>query len=184
MSKVSFGMSVSLDGYVNDQDGGIDWHRVSDELHRHFNDLDREIGCHVYGRRLYETMLFWETFDENPDADETMLEYAHIWQGIPKYVVSRTLSSVPDGFQLLDGSLEDDLEALKRTHDGEISVGGPTLAGALTKLGLVDEFRRYVVPVVLGGGTPYFTDDVDHLELTLLETRTFDNGVILEHYGL
>lgn len=177
-------MSVSLDGYVNDQDGGIDWHRVSDELHQHHNDLDREIGCHVYGRRLYETMLFWETFDETPDANETMREYARIWQEIPKYVVSHTLSSVPDGFELLDGNLEDDFKTVMRTHDGEISVGGPTLASALTKLGLVDEFHRYVVPVVIGGGTPYFTDDVDHLELTLLETRTFDNGVILERYEL
>jgi dihydrofolate reductase len=184
MSAVTFSMSVSLDGYVNDSDGEIDWHRVDDELHRHFNDLDREVSCHVYGRRLYETMRVWETLGDEPDATEPMREYARIWQEIPKYVVSNTLSSVPEGFELLGGGLEDELETLKRRYDGAISVGGATLAGSLMELGLVDELRRYVVPVVIGGGTPYFTGDIDRLECTLLETRTFDIGVVLERYAL
>lgn len=177
-------MSVSLDGYVNDRDGGIDWHRVDDQLHRHFNDRDRDVDCHVYGRGLFETMLAWETLGDDPDATEPMREYARIWQAIPKYVVSRSLASVPAGFERLDGDLEDEVDSLKRRYDGEISVGGPTLAGSLIELGLVDELRRYVVPVVLGGGTPYFTADVDRLECTLLETQTFGNGVVLERYGL
>lgn len=182
MTTVTFSMSVSLDGYVNDRNRGIDWHRVDDEFHRHFNDLDREVSCHVYGRRLYETMRVWETLGEDPEADDVMREYSRIWQEIPKYVVSNTLSSVPEGYELLDGDLEDDIEAVKRTHGGEISVGGATLAGALMERDLVDELRRYVVPVVLGGGTPYFTTDVGPLELTLLETHTFDNEVVLERY--
>ena len=183
MSTVSFGMSVSLDGYVNDSEGEIDWHRVDDELHRHFNDLDREVGCHVFGRRLYETMRYWESIDDDSDVSEPEREYARIWQEIPKYVVSNSLSSVPDGYTLLDGDLEDELESLSRRHDGEISVGGPTFAGTLFERGLVDEIRRYVVPVVLGGGTPFFTADVGRLECTLLETRTFDTGVIMERYA-
>ena len=184
MSTVTFSMGVSLDGYVNDADGEIDWHRVDDELHQHFNDHDSEVSCHVYGHRLYETMLVWETLGDEPDADKVTREYARIWQAIPKYVVSNTLSSVPEGFELLGGDLEAELEALKRKHDGEITVGGATLAGSLMELGLVDELRRYVVPVVIGDGTPYFTGDVDRLECTLLETRTFDTGVVLERYAV
>lgn len=184
MSTISFSMSVSLDGYVNDPDGGLDWHRVDDELHRHFNDLDREVGCHVYGRRLYETMRYWDSIDDNSDVSDPEREYARIWQDIPKYVFSNSLTAVPDNYTLLDGDLEGELESLSRTYDSEIAVGGPTLAGPLIDRGIVNELRRYVVPVVLGGGTPYFTDDVGRLECTLLETRTFDTGVIMERYAI
>ena len=184
MSTVSFSMSVSLDGYVNDLDGRLDWHRVDDELHSHFNDLDREIGCHVYGRRLYETMRYWESIDDDSDVSDLEREYAHIWQNIPKYVVSNSLTSVPEIYTHLDGDLEEEIASLAREHDDEIAIGGPTLAGPLINGGVVNELRRYVVPVVLGGGTPYFSEDVKELACTLLDTQTFGNGVIMEHYAL
>ena len=184
MSTVSFAMSVSLDGYVNDPDSGLDWHRVDDQLHRHFNDLDRAVDCHVYGRRLYETMRYWESIDDDSDVSDPERAYARIWQDIPKYVVSNSLISVPESYTLLEGDLEDELASLSRKHDGEIAIGGPTLAGPLIDRGIVNEFRRYVVPVILGGGTPYFTADVGRLECALLDTRTFDTGVIMEHYTL
>lgn len=181
---VYFAMSVSVDGFVNGPDGGLDWHRVDDELFEHFLELDRRAGWHVYGRRLYETMKFWESPEEEavPVAPELAREYGRVWRAMPKLVVSSTLGSVSGNAELLEGELGAAVADLRSRSTGDISVGGPTLAGALARLGLVDEFRRYVVPAVTGGGTPYFRDDVGRLELELVETHRFGSGVVLERH--
>lgn len=184
---VYFDMSVSLDGYVNDQDGSLDWHRVDNELFRHFIENDRKTGWHIYGRKLYEAMRFWETALENPDVaemmkDEQMQTYARIWNGKPKLVVSRTLSEVSGNAELLRGDLKEAVNAIKAKSTGDISVGGPTLAATLAKLGLVDEFRLYITPVVTGGGTPFFQPELAGLTLEAIENRTFPNGVVMVRF--
>lgn len=182
--KVYFSMSVSADGFINGPDGEIDWHRVDDELFEHFIELDREAGWHVYGRRLYETMTYWETAEEEavPLDPSLVREYARVWRAIPKLVVSNTLDSVGGDARLLEGDLGEAIRGLKSRSSGDISVGGATLAGSLTRLGLVDEFRRYVMPVVVGAGTPYFSPGIGRLDLELVETRRFGSGVVLERY--
>ena len=185
---VYFDMSVSLDGYVNDKTGGLQWHRVDGELFRHFIDNDRENGGHIYGRKLYESMLFWETAFENPDAaevmkDEQMQEYTRIWKSIPKLVVSRTLTEVTGNAELVNADLKSAVESFKAQSTGNISVGGPTLAASLARLGLVDEFRLYITPVVIGGGTPFFLPELAGLELDPIESRQFANGVTMLRYA-
>ncbi len=183
-AKVYFGMSVSLDGFINGPDGDLSWHKVDDELFSHFIEIDRRTGWHVYGRGLYETMQYWETFREEdaPPGDTLMAEYARIWEELPKLVVSRTLESVSGNARLLAGDLADAIVELKKTSEGDISVGGASLAGSLAQLGLIDEYHRYVTPVVIGDGTPFFHPRIDPFELELLETQTFGSGVLLERY--
>lgn len=184
--RVLFGMSVSLDGYINGPKGELDWHRVDDELFEHFIDLDRSIAWHVYGRRLYETMQYWEQIDLDsvPDEDRLTREYTDVWRNLSKIVISRTLESVSEGVELYRGSLTELITRLKATKKGDISVGGAVLAGAVAAAGLLDEYHRYVTPVVLGGGTPYFSPETPRHDLELLEVQTFRSGVILERYGV
>ena len=178
-----YSMNVSLDGFIAGPRGEIDWSAPDDELHRFHNDQVRELGAHLCGRRLYEVMRYWDTADEDPSLGETETEFAQIWQQLPKVVFSTTLDRVEGNARLATGGVADELARLKEETDRDIAVGGAGLASSLVELGLVDEYRLFVSPVVLGGGTPYFPPLERRIELKLLETRTFASRVVFLRCG-
>jgi dihydrofolate reductase len=182
MTKVIYAIGVSLDGYIADRDGGIDWTVPDEELHRFHNERFRGLGAELYGRRLYEVMRYWETAADNPDAPEVELEFAELWQRVPKVVFSRTLESVEGPARLATGSVAEEVAALKQQVDGDIGVGGAGLAASLAELDLIDEYHAFVSPVILGGGTPFLPPLEAKLELELVETRRFGGGVVLLRY--
>jgi dihydrofolate reductase len=154
MGKLVYGMMQSLDGYVDRVAGKIELPPPGPALHRHFNDLVRDSAGALYGRRMYEIMCYWD--DDQPEWDEVERDFAEAWRAKPKWVVSRTLTSVGANATLVRGSVEEFVRALKRDVEGVIDVAGPTLAASLTDLGLVDEYHLYFRPFVLGEGKPYF----------------------------
>src|SRR5688572_27208917 len=155
MRKLIYSMTVSLDGFIAGPGGEIDWSAPDEELHRFHNERVREQGAQLCGRRLYEVMLYWETAHENPSAGETELEFARIWQRLPKVVFSATLERVEGNWRLVRGALAEEVAALKEQPGGDIGVGGAGLAAGLLELDLVDELQLFVNPVVLGGGTRF-----------------------------
>jgi dihydrofolate reductase len=154
MAKLIFGMMQSLDGYVSGPPGGPGVPAPSDTLHRHFNDHMRRVAGSILGRRMYEVMRYWD--EDQPGQDEIGRDFAVAWRAKPKWVVSSTLKAVGPNATLMSGDLETFVRKLKSDHEGEIEVAGPELAGSLTALGLIDEYRLYLAPVVLGGGKPFF----------------------------
>ena len=182
MRKVIYSMSVSLDGFIADARGEIDWSAPSDELHRFHNERVKEIGAQFLGRRLYETMLYWETADQNPEAGETELEFARIWQALPRIVFSTTLDHVEGNARLARDGVEVEVARLKAEPGKDLAVGGAGLAASFARLGLIDQYELFVIPVVLGGGTPYFPPLDDRIELELVETRTFGERVQFLRY--
>lgn len=183
MRKVIYSFSVSLDGYIEGPDGGIDWASPDEELHRHFNETEREVGAAFYGRRLYENMSgFWPTAAENPSASPQEIEYAGIWKHMPKIVFSKTLDRVGWNSELLRGGIAEKVAAMKAQPGKNMSVGGASLASAFMNLGLIDEFRLYVHPVILGSGKPMFQGVERRIDLRLVETTTFGSGVVLLRY--
>jgi dihydrofolate reductase len=183
MGKVVYLMNASLDGFVETPDHSLDWTTVDDELHAWFNDRMRETDVSVYGRRLWEVMAaFWPTGETNPDSTETMREFARLWNATPKVVFSRELESVEHGARLVRGDVGEELAKLRREFDGEIDVGGPTLAAQFIERGLVDVYRLVVHPVVLGAGTPFFPPGMSRLDLRMIETRVFASGAIYLGY--
>lgn len=175
-------MGVSLDGFVAAPDGSIDWSAPDEELHRFHNQQARETGAHLYGRRLYEEMLPWQTVDQDPSASETMVDFSRIWKGTPKIVFSKTLDKVEGNARLVRHVSPDDVAKLKEQPGKQLAVGGAGLAATFIRLGLVDEFHLFVSPVILGGGTPYFPDLDARINLELVETRTFGSGVVYVRY--
>jgi dihydrofolate reductase len=184
MRKVIYSMSVSLDGFIAGPGGEIDWGAPDEELHRFHNAQTRELGAHLCGRRLYEEMLYWETADENPSAAEHVLEFARIWQRLPKIVFSRTLDEVEGNARLAADGVAEEVAKLKEQPGKDLAVGGAGLASTLAQLGLIDEYRLFVSPVVLGGGTPYFPALDERIDLELVETRTFASRVVYARYRL
>jgi dihydrofolate reductase len=182
MRKLIYSMTVSLDGFIAGRDGEIDWSAPDEELHRFHNRQTGELGAHLCGRRLYETMLYWETAEENPSAAEHVLEFARIWKVLPKIVFSRTLEKVEGNARLLRDNVGEEVAELKRQPGKDLAVGGAGLASTCIKLGLVDEYRLFVRPVVLGGGTPCFPALDNHVNLELIETRTFASRVVYVRY--
>ena len=182
MRRLIYSMGVSLDGFTAGRDGEIDWGAPDEELHRFHNQQTREIGAHLCGRRLYETMVYWETADANPSAAEHELEFARIWKGIPKIVFSKTLTSVEGNARLVRDGVADEVAKLKDQPGKDLAVGGAGLASGLIRLNLVDEYRLFVSPVVLGGGTPYFPPLDDRIDLEVVETRTFGSRVVYVRY--
>jgi dihydrofolate reductase len=176
MRNVIFSMGVSLDGFIAGRGGEFDWSAPDEELHRFHNEQTRELGAHLCGRRLYETMVPWERPDESRGATER--EFAANWQGVPKIVFSETLSRVEGNARLADGEPADELARL----EGDIAVGGAGLAATFIELGLVDEFRIFVNPVIVGGGTPFFPALDHRIDLELVETRTFGSRVTYARY--
>jgi dihydrofolate reductase len=175
-------MGVSLDGFIAGPNGEIDWSAPDEELHRFHNQHVREIGAHLCGRRLYEVMTYWETADENPSAAEYELEFARIWKSLPKIVFSKTLEEVVGNARLVRGGVAEEVAKLKEQPGKDLAVGGAGLASTLIELGLVDEYRLFVSPVVLGGGTPYFPALEERIDLELVETRTFGSRVVYVRY--
>jgi dihydrofolate reductase len=175
-------MSVSLDGYIAGPGGEIDWSAPDEELHRFHNQQTQEIGVHLCGRRLYETMVYWETADENPSAAEHELEFARIWKRLPKIVFSKSLETVEGNARLVRDGVAEEVAKLKEQPGEDLAVGGAGLASTCIELGLVDDFRLFVYPVVLGGGTPYFPALEERIGLELVETRTFGSRVVYVRY--
>ena len=171
---IRYGAICSLDGFIEDTDGKFDWAMPSDELHRFVNDQERAVGTYLYGRRMYETMVAWETMD---DPDPTMRDYAEIWRAADKIVYSRTQGEPRSARTRFER--EFDPEAA-RAIDGEVSIGGPELAAQALAAGIVDRIDLYVFPVVVGGGKPALPAGL-HLDLTLVGTRSFANGAV--HLG-
>jgi dihydrofolate reductase len=181
VGKLIYSMSMSLDGYIAGPDGDFGWSAPDEELHRFHNERVRALGAQICGRRLYETMLYWETADQQPLADYA-LEFARIWQPLPKLVVSTTLDTVQGNARLISDRVVDEVARLKRESSKDIGVGGAGLAATLIEHGLVDEFQPFVNPVAVGGGTPFLPASGARLDLELLETRTFGSRVVYLHY--
>jgi dihydrofolate reductase len=183
MRSVTYSMSVSLDGYIVGPDGSIDWADPDEEVFRLATDEVRGLGVHLLGRRLYETMLYWETADQNPSLDYSTLEFAAIWRALPKVVFSTTLSAVRGNARLASGGLAAEIDRLRaQPGEGDIAIGGATLAAEAAELGLIDEYRARVYPVLLGGGIPFFPQRERRVDLELVETRTLNSRVVYLRY--
>ena len=181
MAKLIYSALTSLDGYVTDEDGNFDWAKPSEEVHVFVNDLERPVGTHLYGRRMYEVMAYWETAD-TVDQPPFIRDYAEIWKAAEKIVYSRTLAEVSSARTRIERDFDiDAVRELKATADRDISVGGPDLAAQAIKAGLVDELHLFLAPVLIGGGKRSLPDDV-RLELELLDERRFANGVVHLHH--
>jgi dihydrofolate reductase len=174
-------MGVSVDGFINDREGRFDWGVPSDEQFAFHTEQVRGLGGVICGRRLYETMLPWDT-DPSLSRDEAGAAFADVWCAIPKVVFSRTLDSVQGNARLARGPLADEVAAALETTDLDVEIGGADLAGQAIELGLVDGFHLFRSPVVLGGGTPLLPPVTDQIPLELVETRTFAGRVVYEHY--
>jgi dihydrofolate reductase len=176
---VTYSMGVSLDGYVVGPNGEFDWTEPDEEVFAFVTDEIRKVGVHLLGRRLYETMLYWETADQNPSLDEAMLEWAAIWKVLPKVVFSSTLSAVQGNARLASGGLAGEIGRLRaEAGRGDIAIGGATLAAEAAVLGLIDEYRTRICPILLGGGLPYFPRRERRMELEPVESPTFISGVV------
>ncbi len=182
MHKVIYSMGVSLDGFIAGPGGEIDWSAPDDELHQFHNRQTLELGAHLCGRKLYETMVYWETADEDPALAAHELEFARIWQDLPKVVFSNTLETVVGNARLATGSVAEEVARLQEEPGGDLAVGGAGLASELARLGLIDEYRLFVSPVILGAGTPFFPPLEERINLELVETRTFASRVVYVRY--
>ncbi|MET8636688.1 dihydrofolate reductase family protein [Streptomyces sp. NPDC004074] len=183
MRSVTYSMNVSLDGYIVGPDGDFNWTEPDEEVFRSWIDEIREVGIHLLGRRLYETMLYWETADQDPALDDSRLEWAAIWKRLPKVVFSTTLSAVQGNARLASGGLAKEIKRLRNEPgQGDIAIGGATLAAEAAESGLIDEYRARVYPVLVGGGIPFFPRRERRVDLELVETRTFKTGVVYVRY--
>jgi dihydrofolate reductase len=157
MRSVTYSMNVSLDGYIVGPDGTFDWTEPDDDVFRFWIEDIRQVGVHLMGRRLYETMLYWETAEQEQTLDDAGLEWAAIWNALPRVVFSTTLSAAMGNARLASGSPGEEIERLRADPgEGEIAIGGATLAAEVAAAGLIDEYRAMVSPVLVGGGIPFF----------------------------
>lgn len=183
MRSVIYSMGVSLDGYIVGPDGGFDWTKPDEEVFRFHIEQTRGLAAEVMGRRLYETMLYWETVDDNPDLDFDTREWVSVWRPLPKVVFSTTLIEVQGNARLATGTLTEEIERLRAAPgEGDIAIGGATLADAAAELGLIDEIRTFVHPVLVGGGTPFHPQHERRVDLELVESRTFASQVVYLRY--
>ena len=182
MRSVTYSMAVSLDGYIAGPDGQFDWSIPDEELMRFATDEGRQAGVQLMGRKLYETMLYWETVDQ-ASLDDSDLEWIAIWKPLPKVVFSTTLPAVQGNARLASGGLAEEIGRLRaEPGEGDIAIGGATLAAEAAALGLIDEYRARVYPVLVGGGIPFFPRRGRRTDLELLETRTFSSRVVYLRY--
>lgn len=183
MRPVTYSMSMSVDGYIVGPDGSFDWAPPDKDVFRFWIEEIRGVGVHLMGRRLYETMLYWETADRDASLGADELEWAGLWKPLPKVVFSTTLSSVEGHARLASGGIAEEVERLRaQPGEGEIAIGGATLAAEAAALDLIDEYRAIVCPVLVGGGIPYFARHERRADLELVETRTFNSGVVYLRY--
>jgi dihydrofolate reductase len=181
--KLIYSMGLSLDGFIAGPDGSFDWGAPDEELHRFHNERVRALGGQLLGRRLYETMVYWETAHEDPAATDYALEFAEIWKALPKVVFSDTLDEVVGNTRLAQGSVAEEVAALQERSGKDVAIGGANLAAEAIKLGLVDDFQLFINPVIVGGGRPFFPTLDQKIPLQLIETRTFGSKVIYLRYG-
>lgn len=183
MRKIILMMSVSLDGFIEGPSRQIDWHMVDDELHSHFNEQARAMGAFLDGRVTYELMAgFWPTADTDPSSTGPMVEFAGIWRDMPKIVFSRTLERADWNTTIVRDVVAEKVMALKAQPGGDLALGGADLAAAFMQHDLIDEYRLYVHPILIGRGKPLFQASNAKINLRLTETRTFGNGVVLLRY--
>ena len=183
MRMVTCSMGVSLDGYIVGPDGGFAWSAPDEEVFRLATDGVRQVGVHLLGRRLYETMSYWETADQDPSLNELERECAALWVSLPKVVFSKTLSAVERSNRLATGTLEEEVERWRaEPRQGDIAIGGATLAAEAAELGLIDEYGLRVHPVLVGGGASFFPRAQRRADLELVGSHTFDCGVIYLRY--
>jgi dihydrofolate reductase len=176
-------MGASLDGYIVGPDGRFDWSVPDEEVFRAHIEEIRDVGVHLMGRRLYETMLYWETAEQDPSLDDAEREWSALWKPLPKVVFSASLSSVQGSARLGTGELAEDIERLRAEPAvGDIAIGGATLAEQAAALGLIDEYRVWIYPVLVGGGIPFFPQHERRVELQLIESRTFRSKVVRLRY--
>jgi len=180
MGKLIYVTPMSLDGFIADEDGDFGWSLPSEDVHQFFNDLIRPVGTHLYGRKMYETMVYWET--PPPQSSSVELEFGDLWRDADKVVYSTTLGAVSSARTRLERDF--DVEAVRRlkaSADGDITIGGPHLAAHAIRAGLVDDYQFLAAPILLGGGNRVFPDGV-RIDLELVEQRRFDNGMALLRY--
>ena len=185
MRKIILMMSVSLDGFFETADRDISWHLVDDELLRHLNEQFRTMGAFMFGRVTHDLMAkYWPTADQDPDLSAEMVEFAGIWREMPKFVFSRTLTQANWNTTVIHDVVPEQIAELKAQPGGDIALSGANLTATFLRLGLVDEYRIYVHPVVLGqgNGRPLFESPDIRMNLKLAGTHAFGNGVVLLHY--
>jgi dihydrofolate reductase len=184
MRNIVLMMSVSIDGFIEGPDRNVDWHMVDDELHWHFNEQLAAMGGFLDGRVTHELMAgFWPTADQDPSSTPPMVQFARIWREMPKIVYSRTLDHADWNTTVMHDVVPEQVMELKAQPGGDLSLGGADLAATFMRLDLIDEYRIYVHPIILGRGKPLFPRSNKTTDLRLEETRTFGNGVVLLHYS-
>lgn len=179
MRPVTYSMGISTDGYIVGPDGTFDWAVPDDEIFQfHIDDL-RGTGVHLLGRRLYETMLYWETADQDPTINDAEREWTRLWKALPRVVFSTTLQAVEGNAHLATGSIAEEIERLRaEPGEGDIAIGGAALAAEAAALDLIDEYKAVVYPVLLGGGVPFYPQHERQVSLELVESRTFSTGAV------
>ena len=182
MAKLLYAAIASLDGYKADASGNFDWAAPDEEVHAFINDLERTTGTNLFGRRMYEVMVFWETAHTLPDLPPVIRDFAQLWQAADKIVYSTTLETVSSARTRIERDFDPEtVRRLKATAERDISVGGPTLAAHAIRAGLVDEYQLFVAPVAVGGGTSFLPADI-RLDLDLLDERRFGSGFVYLRY--
>ena len=184
MAKLIYAAIASLDGYIEDPQGKFGWAAPDDEVHAFVNDLERPIGTYLSGRRMYETMVFWETVSTETDEPPVFWDYAEIWRAASKIVYSQTLQTVSSARTRIEREFDPNaIRRLKQSSEADITVGGAELAGHAIGAGLVDECHLFLCPIVVGGGKRALPDNV-RAQLELLDERRFRNGVVHLHYRI
>lgn len=182
MAKLIYSAIASLDGYVEDAAGNFDWGAPGEELSSFINDLERSVGTYLYGRRMYQTMLYWETAHTEPDQPPSFREFTSIWQAAEKIVFSETIETVPSAKTRIERNFNPDaVRQLKSAAEHDMTVAGADLAGQAIKAGLVDELQLFLVPIIVGGGKPALPSGV-RSDLELLDTRHFACGAVYLRY--
>jgi dihydrofolate reductase len=183
MAKLVYSIITSLDGYIADESGNFDWGQPDEEVSTFINDLERDVGTALYGRRMYETMVYWETFDE-PDADAYVQDWTGIWRAQSKIVYSTTLTTVSSARTRIERAfIPDDVQKMKDSLESDMSIAGPHLASQAMEAGLVDEMHLFVAPVTVGGGTPAHPGEA-RTDYELLSVNRFGSGFVHLHYLL
>ena len=182
MARLIYSAITSLDGYVEDEEGRFDWAAPGDEVHAFVNDLERPIGTYLYGRRMYETMVFWETVSTDADQRAVVRDFAELWRAAEKVVYSRTLQTVSSARTRIERELvPDTLRRLKESSKADITIGGAELAGQAIAMGLVDECHLFLGPIIVGGGKRALPGNI-RAQLELLDERRFQSGIVYLRY--
>jgi dihydrofolate reductase len=184
MAKLIYSAITSLDGYVADENGNFDWAAPDEEVHAFVNDLERPVGTFLFGRRMYEALVVWETMPTPPEQPDVIRDFAEIWHSADKVVYSRTLDAVSSARTRIERDFDPEaVRQMKALATRDISMGGPDLAAQAIRAGLVDECHLFLTPVIVGGGTPSLPSNV-RVHLELLDERRFGNGVAYLHYRI